>query len=93
MGQVFGVEVPSSNEPEEEDLVEAAMDLNSDPVKSAIYQTEDAINQIMSRGQPIELPPQNSFIRRLQHQMAERYNLLSQSRGREPHRRVKIYPK
>ena len=93
MGQVFGVEVPSSTEPEEEDLVEAGMDLDSDPVKSAIYQTEDAINQIMSRGQAVELPPQNSFIRRLQHQMAERYNLLSQSRGREPHRRVKIYPK
>jgi stage III sporulation protein SpoIIIAA len=93
MAQVFGVEVPASNDVEEEDAVGAAMDLNSDPVKSAIYQTEDAINQIMSRGQAIELPPQNSFIRRLQHQMAERYNLLSQSRGREPYRRVKIYPK
>jgi stage III sporulation protein SpoIIIAA len=92
MAQVFGVEAPSSSEPDEADLTTAAMDLDSDPVKSAIYQTEDAINQVMSRGQAIELPPQNSFIRRLQHQMAERYNLLSQSRGREPYRRVKIYP-
>jgi stage III sporulation protein SpoIIIAA len=93
MAQVFGVEVPTSNEAEEDDVVGQVMDLNSDPVKSAITQTEDAINQIMQRGQAIELPPQNSFIRRLQHQMAERYNLLSQSRGREPYRRVKIYPK
>jgi hypothetical protein len=92
MAQVFGVEAPSSSEPDEADLTTGAMDLDSDPVKSAIYQTEDAINQVMSRGQAIELPPQNSFIRRLQHQMAERYNLLSQSRGREPYRRVKIYP-
>jgi stage III sporulation protein SpoIIIAA len=92
MAQVFGVEAPSSTELEDEDLTTAAMDLDSDPVKSAIYQTEDAINQVMSRNQAIELPPQNSFIRRLQHQMAERYNLLSQSRGREPYRRVKIYP-
>jgi hypothetical protein len=68
------------------------MDMNSDPVKSAIYQTEEAITQVMEQGQPIELPPQNSFIRRLQHQMAERYNLASQSRGREPFRRVRIYP-
>lgn len=93
MAQVFGVEAPVNAETEDEDVVGAAMDMDSDPVKSAIYQTEDAINQIMNRGQAIELPPQNSFIRRLQHQMAERYNLMSQSRGREPYRRVKIYPK
>ncbi|MEI6045236.1 MAG: R3H domain-containing nucleic acid-binding protein [Chloroflexota bacterium] len=68
------------------------MDLNSDPVKSAISQTEEAITQVMEQGHSIELPPQNSFIRRLQHQMAERYNLASQSRGREPFRRVRIYP-
>lgn len=91
LAQVFGVETPVNTEGEE-DTVSQAMDLNSDPVKAAIYQTEDAINQVMQRGQAIELPPQNSFIRRLQHQMAERYNLLSQSRGREPFRRVKIYP-
>ncbi len=92
LAQVFGVETPARNDDEDEDLATGEMDLNSDPVKSAIYQTEDAITQVMQRGQAIELPPQNSFIRRLQHQMAERYNLLSQSRGREPFRRVKIYP-
>ncbi len=93
LAQVFGVEVPAhAGGDEEEDEVTGTMDINSDPVKDAIYQTEDAINTVINRGQAIELPPQNSFIRRLQHQMAERYNLLSQSRGREPHRRVKIYP-
>jgi predicted RNA-binding protein Jag len=38
-----------------------------------------------------ELPPANAYIRRLQHQMATRYNLLSRSRGKEPNRRVKIF--
>jgi predicted RNA-binding protein Jag len=38
----------------------------------------------------VELEPQNSYIRRLQHQLADRYNLHSESRGDEPHRRVRI---
>ena len=41
---------------------------------------------------PVELSPQNAYIRRLQHQMAERANLVSRSRGREPFRRVRLYP-
>jgi len=39
----------------------------------------------------VELTPQNAYIRRLQHEMAQRYNLTSRSQGREPHRRVMIY--
>jgi hypothetical protein len=37
-----------------------------------------------------ELSPQNAYIRRLQHQLAERANLVSRSGGREPDRRVRI---
>jgi len=40
----------------------------------------------------VELSPQSAYIRRLQHQMAERANLVSRSRGREPYRRVRLYP-
>jgi predicted RNA-binding protein Jag len=40
----------------------------------------------------VELSPQNAYIRRLQHQMAERANIVSRSRGREPYRRVRLYP-
>ncbi len=88
LADVFGMAPPvSAAEPEE-----PVLNPDSDPVKSAIYQVEDAISEVIKGGQAIELPPQNSFIRRLQHQMAERYNLTSQSRGREPFRRVKIYP-
>ena len=41
---------------------------------------------------PMELSPQNAYIRRLQHQMAERNNLMSRSRGAEPNRRVELLP-
>jgi predicted RNA-binding protein Jag len=44
----------------------------------------------MSSDRQVELTPQNSYIRRLQHQMAQRYNLASRSRGREPYRHVSI---
>jgi stage III sporulation protein SpoIIIAA len=62
-----------------------------DPSTDAMMETEEAINRVMAgEANTIELRPQSTFIRRLQHQMAERYNLHSESRGKEPHRRVKI---
>jgi stage III sporulation protein SpoIIIAA len=39
----------------------------------------------------IELSPQNSYVRKLQHQLAEKEHLYSFSSGREPNRRVKIF--
>ena len=39
----------------------------------------------------VELSPQSSYIRRLQHLIAERSDLSSHSLGRDPERRVKIY--
>jgi stage III sporulation protein SpoIIIAA len=68
------------------------LDQSSDPVSAAMQEAEDAISQVLSSSQAVELSPQNAYIRRLQHQLAERYNLASRSEGREPHRRVKIYP-
>ncbi len=63
-----------------------------DPTKQAMLETEDAIHQVLNKGlTTAELAPANAYIRRLQHQMATRYNLISRSRGKEPHRRVKIF--
>jgi hypothetical protein len=60
---------------------------------SALQETEDAISNVLEQSRPIELSPQSSYIRRLQHQLAERYNLGSRSLGREPYRRVQIFPR
>jgi hypothetical protein len=63
------------------------------PVAHAMQETEDAIIGVLSNSDgSVELTPQNAYIRRLQHQMAQRYNLSSRSRGREPFRRVSILP-
>jgi R3H domain-containing protein len=66
--------------------------LELDPGEAALRETEEAINLVMRQAKPVELAPQNAYIRRLQHQMAERANLVSRSRGREPYRRVRLYP-
>ncbi|HEY0442740.1 MAG TPA: R3H domain-containing nucleic acid-binding protein, partial [Candidatus Limnocylindrales bacterium] len=66
--------------------------LEVDPREAALRETEDAIDVVLKQSEPVELSPQNAYIRRLQHQMAERANLVSRSRGREPYRRVRLYP-
>ena len=67
------------------------LDVPPDPVESALSETQDAINHVLAAEQPVDLSPQNAYIRRLQHEMAEKYNLTSRSEGREPHRRVRIF--
>ena len=62
------------------------------PREAALRETEEAIGVVLSSSEPVELSPQTAYIRRLQHQMAERANLVSRSRGREPYRRVRLYP-
>jgi stage III sporulation protein SpoIIIAA len=66
--------------------------LEVDPRDAALRDTEEAIGVVLDRAEAVELSPQNAYIRRLQHQMAERANLVSRSRGREPYRRVRLYP-
>ncbi len=64
-----------------------------DPVTAALQEAEEAIGHVMREEQPVELSPQNAYIRRLQHLLAQRYNLATESVGKEPHRRVRILPR
>ncbi|PDV99018.1 R3H domain-containing nucleic acid-binding protein [Candidatus Chloroploca asiatica] len=61
-------------------------------VEEALLEVEHAITQVMNGEEMmVELAPRSSYIRKLQHQMADRYNLRSESRGEEANRRVKIF--
>ena len=62
-----------------------------DPLNFAIQEAEEAVARISDGSPAVELSPQNSYLRMLQHQLADRYGLKSQSIGREPHRRVQIF--
>src|SRR5215467_14421466 len=59
---------------------------------AAMREAEAAIHEVLLQAQPVELSPQNNYVRRLQHQLAERYGLMTESKGVEPSRRVVIYP-
>ncbi len=63
-----------------------------DPMAEVFRETEDAIARVIEDGRPVELAPANSYVRRVQHELAGRYNLDSRSAGKEPFRRVKILP-
>jgi hypothetical protein len=66
--------------------------LDSDPEDVAMRELEQAIELVRSESRPVELSPQNAFVRKLQHRAAEAANVVSRSRGREPFRRVRVYP-
>jgi stage III sporulation protein SpoIIIAA len=82
----------SNTIPQMQSSLTSIFSLEIDPREAAMRETEDAIDVVLSSSEPVELSPQNAYIRRLQHQMAERANLVSRSRGREPYRRVRLYP-
>ncbi|MDR7481662.1 MAG: R3H domain-containing nucleic acid-binding protein [Armatimonadota bacterium] len=61
--------------------------------EAALTEVEQAIAAVFESAKPVELSPQNAYIRRLQHQLVQRYGLASESKGDEPFRRVVIFPK
>jgi stage III sporulation protein SpoIIIAA len=56
----------------------------------ALREAEEAIERVIEDGEPQELMPQTSYMRRLQHIMAQKANLASVSIGTEPYRRLRI---
>jgi hypothetical protein len=60
-------------------------------VARGIREAEDAVAEVDRGGRQAQLSPQGSYIRHLQHQIAEEHGLASSSSGREPGRHVVIY--
>lgn len=64
----------------------------SEEEEEALQEAQAAIESVLNRMEPAELNPRSPKIRRIQHLMAERYNLRSESYGEEPNRRLRIFP-
>ena len=62
-----------------------------DRLKLALGEAEEAVEQVKSGRGVVELSPQNAYIRRLQHLIAEKASVFSKSLGKDPQRRVTIY--
>ncbi len=61
-------------------------------IEKAIKEAERAVQEVKENNEEVQLSPQVAYIRRLQHLVAERNNLASESRGLGTERRVSIYP-
>ena len=59
----------------------------------AIDELEIAVSKIEQGTRQIELNPQSSYVRRVQHKIADKYGMKSSSFGSEPNRYVVIYKK
>jgi len=92
LARIFDIPMENPVDDDEGESGESNGSHIDDPTMRALLETEDTIHQVLNKGlTTAELPPANAYIRRLQHQMATRYNLGSRSRGKEPNRRVKIF--
>lgn len=67
---------------------DAIQDQNLD---GAIQQAQAAIEAVLNGERYMDLAPAASSVRRMQHELAKKAELISQSYGREPYRRVRIY--
>lgn len=79
-----------------EQFLSELFDLGSRPaaensMDQAMQETQQAIHGVLNGERSIDLAPASSYIRRVQHHMARQANLYSQSFGKEPRRRVRIY--
>lgn len=61
-------------------------------VDSALREAEDAVVQVQRSLRSVSLSPQNSYIRRLQHELVQDHGLMSESEGKAPFRRVVVQP-
>jgi nucleoside-triphosphatase THEP1 len=56
-----------------------------------LAETQQAITAVLNGTASVDLPPASAYVRRLQHEMARKANLISHSYGKEPRRRVRIF--
>ena len=70
--------------------LEGGADDGGDPFEEAMREARAAILRVQSGTQMVDLTPQDAHIRRIQHQMARKARLESESYGEEPERRVRI---
>ncbi len=61
-----------------------------DPTETALEEALEAVERARHTTSDVELAPQNSYVRRLQHQLVERHDMTARSTGNEPNRRLVI---
>jgi stage III sporulation protein SpoIIIAA len=68
------------------------VDKQDDATTRALAEAAAAIRQVKTTLRPVEIAPQNAYLRRLQHQLVAENELSARSTGKEPQRRLRITP-
>ncbi|MCC7361803.1 MAG: AAA family ATPase [Anaerolineales bacterium] len=64
---------------------------DEEDANDALAETQQAITAVLNGTASVDLPPASAYVRRLQHELARKANLISHSYGKEPRRRVRIF--
>jgi stage III sporulation protein SpoIIIAA len=64
---------------------------NSSNLDEYILQTQAAIDAVLNGERWVDLPPAIASVRRMQHELIRQANLVSQSYGKDPYRRVRVF--
>ena len=68
------------------------VDRHDEATTLALAEAAAAIKQVKTTLRPVEISPQNAYLRRLQHQLVAENDLSARSTGKEPQRRLRITP-
>jgi stage III sporulation protein SpoIIIAA len=67
--------------------------VEDEEVKDAVREAEHAIQRVLNEHVAVALAPRRPTVRKLQHRMIARYQLVAQSEGQEPSRHLVIQPR
>src|SRR6266849_3400257 len=68
------------------------VDKHDEATTRALAEAAAAIKTVKTTLRPVEISPQNAYLRRLQHQLVAENELSARSTGKEPQRRLRISP-
>jgi len=68
------------------------VDKHDEATTRALAEAAAAIKTVKTTLRPVEISPQNAYLRRLQHQLVAENELSARSTGKEPQRRLRITP-
>ena len=74
------------------DVFNVVYGVDDNKVDEVVRETEAAIHRAIEEGVAVELSPKPSSIRQLQHRIASRHRVITESVGSEPKRHLVIYP-
>lgn len=73
------------------EMFNLSVDQVSNTWEDVAGETQAAIEAVLNGQRWVDLPPASASVRRVQHEMARQAELVSQSYGKDPYRRVRIF--